>query len=784
MRKNYLFFYCSFLSFLLTGLSTSAQTKIIPYQELPDYNGNATGSGIFLSASMTTSNITLTFEGPGDRWFALGLGTFMTPADLLMFGSGTSGTIVPAVWKDGYNSYTTDASIDASQDWTIISTATVASSGHRTVTASRALNTGDASDVAISYSAATLDVIWGRGATADYTVAYHGSTARRNGISLPFLSIPTASFSALSTTVCPGSSVSFTNLSTGGLTSYTWSFQGASSVVSTATNPSVTYSVPGTYSVSLTASNSLGSNTYSQTNYITVIPSVAPAISIFQSSGSNPVCSGTPVTFSATAVNGGSNPTYHWLVNGSPTGSNTATFSGSLSNNALITCVMIPNIACASPTSVTSGIISMSVNSSAPASIVTALTAGNNPMCLGGTTTFTATPGNGGNAPSYQWKVNGVNVGSNSYSYSTNGLQNGDVVTCVLNSNAPCASSTVATSSGITMTVSAVLAPFVSIGTVGNSNSFCAGSVISLTANPTNGGSAPSYQWLVNGVPSGSTLPQFNFSTLSGTNSIICIMHSNLGCSNPNTATSTALGLTVYPIPPSPSITAAPSNTFCQGDSIMLSSSSSLGNTWSNGSTNNSISVSSGGTFAVSQTINGCTSPASAPISVTVRPLPFVDLGGMDPVCISSGSVLLNLGIPPGGTYNGPGIAGGVLLPDVSGPGDFTMVYSYTDNQGCVNTASNSFRVDECLGIKEQNAANAGLSIYPNPGSGLFTIRSTEPVTALKVMDADGKQILKQYFHNELLITVDLSPFSPGLYTLEIVRKSSILRSKIMKTER
>jgi hypothetical protein len=41
------------------------------------------------------------------------------------------------------------------------------------------------------------------------------------------------------------------------------------------------------------------------------------------------------------------------------------------------------------------------------------------PICGGGTLTFTANPTNGGSSPSYQWKVNGGNVGTNSATYST-----------------------------------------------------------------------------------------------------------------------------------------------------------------------------------------------------------------------------------------------------------------------------------------------------------------------------------------------------------------------------
>ena len=75
-------------------------------------------------------------------------------------------------------------------------------------------------------------------------------------------------------------------------------------------------------------------------------------------------------------------------------------------------------------------------------------------ICSGTSVTFTATPTNGGAGPSYQWKLNGSNVGTNSTTYSNSGLVNNDIVSCVMTSNASCASPTTATSNSTTMTVS------------------------------------------------------------------------------------------------------------------------------------------------------------------------------------------------------------------------------------------------------------------------------------------------------------------------------------------
>jgi hypothetical protein len=78
-----------------------------------------------------------------------------------------------------------------------------------------------------------------------------------------------ANFTASSASVCQGSSVTYTNTSTGA-TAYSWSFPGGTPSTSTAANPTVQYNTPGTYSVTLTASNASFSDNEIRNNSITV----------------------------------------------------------------------------------------------------------------------------------------------------------------------------------------------------------------------------------------------------------------------------------------------------------------------------------------------------------------------------------------------------------------------------------------------------------------------------------------------------------------------------------
>ena len=74
-------------------------------------------------------------------------------------------------------------------------------------------------------------------------------------------------------------------------------------------------------------------------------------------------------------------------------------------------------------------------------------------ICSGTSVTFTATPTNGGTTPTYQWKLNGNNVGTSSTTYTNSSLANSDVITCVMTSNVACANPTTTTSNSITMTI-------------------------------------------------------------------------------------------------------------------------------------------------------------------------------------------------------------------------------------------------------------------------------------------------------------------------------------------
>ncbi len=83
-------------------------------------------------------------------------------------------------------------------------------------------------------------------------------------------SAPVADFEASETTVCEGSSIDFTDLSTNTPTGWSWSFPGGTPSSSTSQNPTITYNTAGTYQVTLTATNAGGNDNEVKAGYITV----------------------------------------------------------------------------------------------------------------------------------------------------------------------------------------------------------------------------------------------------------------------------------------------------------------------------------------------------------------------------------------------------------------------------------------------------------------------------------------------------------------------------------
>jgi hypothetical protein len=193
---------------------------------------------------------------------------------------------------------------------------------------------------------------------------------------------------------------------------------------------------------------------------------------------------------------------------------------------------------------------------------------------------------------------------------------------------------------------------------------------------------------------------------------------------------------------------------------------------WSNASTTQAITVSSSGTYIVVVTdINGCVGTDT--VNVTIYTPPNVTASASSLlVCIDDASVTLS-GLPSGGVWSGPGVTASLLSPTAAGVGMHTAYYSYTDVNGCEGMASVNVQVNACVGFIENTLAN-GVSVYPNPNNGSFTLGVSANVgdVTISITDMQGRVVYSSIDNNVnagFVKQISLDTQSSGMYLMHII---------------
>jgi len=420
---------------------------------------------------------------------------------------------------------------------------------------------------------------------------------------------PSVTIVASATEVCAGVPVTFTATASDAGTApvYAWYVNGTLLGPNSATYTNSTLTDGDAVSCVVMSNSACAMGATASSNDVTMIvhDNLPASVSILAVPG-NSVCSGTNVTFVATNVNGGNNPTYTWYANGVPVGSTAIFSSNTLADGNIINCVMTSNALCVTGSPATSNDIVMTVGDILPVSVsVDANPAG--PVCSGESVTFTATAVNGGINPVYTWYVNGLATGANSDTYTSSSLNNGAVVYCSVTSDLTCASGSPATSSPIIMTVNNSHPVSVSVA-ASPSGAVCSGVPVTFTATAVNGGTTPVYQWYVNGVATGSNLDTYVSSTLATGDVVTCEVTSDLTCAMNNPATSAPVTMTVNTtLPVSVTIDVLPSASICEGTELIFTATGVNGGTnptyaWT---VNGSAAGTNSSTFASTTLING-----------------------------------------------------------------------------------------------------------------------------------------------------------------------------------
>ena len=345
------------------------------------------------------------------------------------------------------------------------------------------------------------------------------------------------------------------------------------------TTRSIYVTDPGSYTVRVT--NASGVNITSAP--VTVRLLTEGTVPTITASGPLSFCPTSSVTLTSSSAD-----TYRWS-NGETTRSITVSTSGNYS-------LVVGTGGCTA----TSAIIN--VNATAPPVTPTTTPNGSVSFCAGGNVTITSSA-----ASSYSWS-NGATT--RSITVSTPGTYK------VTTGSGACS----ATSSTVNATLTA--SPSTPTVTASGTTSFCPGGSVTLTSSQ-----STAYLW-----SNGSTNQTITV-TASGNYSV------RVG-SGSCTATSSTVNVNANSSPPAPTVTASGSLSICQGNQVILTSSTSSGYRWSTGETTQSISVSTAGTYNVRTYAGPNCFSQSADKSITVKSAPAT------PVITPNGSTELSSSQP------------------------------------------------------------------------------------------------------------------------------------------
>ena len=172
-------------------------------------------------------------------------------------------------------------------------------------------------------------------------------------------------------------------------------------------------------------------------------------------------------------------------------------------------------------------------------------------------------------------------------------------------------------------------------------------------------------------------------------------------------------------------------------------------------------------------------------VTVTVYPLPEITLGDWpEELCNELEPPVQLTATPDGGTYSGNNVTDdGIFSPEEATIGWNVITYTYQDENGCENTATDSIFVDQCIGIYNSYDNNASLTIFPNPNSGSFNINSSQTIQKVELINQIGKIVYTKSFGlNDIYINASIER---GIYFVKISLlnddgKTNIVYKKIL----
>ena len=290
-----------------------------------------------------------------------------------------------------------------------------------------------------------------------------------------------------------------------------------------------------------------GSTTTITSNSITMTKSAEITPEVVVTASATSICAGAPVTFTAQNKSGNPGPSWQWTVNGVPVGTNDPVYTtNTLTNGAVVVCRMtVPHCRTGS-TKDDSDPITITIKQATPSITIHAASAS---VCRGMPAVFTAKATDGGSTPTFQWKVNGTDAGTNSNTFSYSPAD-GDEVLCLLfpDASSGCPAPGGVKSNAVKMKVTEGKPTVISIAA--SADNICSSAPITFTATVENGGNPQSFQWEVNGAKAGTNSPVYTAAGWKEGDKVVCILSAeNTPCAVTSVNTSNTITLKVRPEP-------------------------------------------------------------------------------------------------------------------------------------------------------------------------------------------------------------------------------------------
>jgi len=476
---------------------------------------------------------------------------------------------------------------------------------------------------------------------------------------------------------------------------------------------------------------------------------VNPSVAIVSQPDAKTVCVGSPASFAVIAT--GTNLTYQWRKGGvdiAGATTNAYTITNTTAADAGTYDVVV--------TSDCGTVISSAVDLTVTQAISFLSQPTAQTVCAGGSATFSVVVGSGG-AIGFQWRKDGQNIPSaTNDTYTINNVSAGDVANYdvqVFGSNC---------GSAISNAVPLTLTPSTAIVSAPADQTVCAGSPVTFTVTAT--GSNVKYQWQKDGQDiANATSPTYTLASAAagdaGRYSVLVI-----GDCGPD-ATLAAI-LTVNPVP-TPVIIATGPTTVCEADGgVLLTSSATTNNhQWFkdnvpvNSPDGRTFRATASGSYTVQATENGCTSPVSAPVTITVNPTPPV------PTITATGNILTSSAATGNQWHlNGVAIQGATgQTHRVQASGLYTVFVT----EGSCSEISVPFNF-VATRIDTTESWNRAITVYPNPAVKQLVVKnkSGHPIL-VQLFDSMGKRVYNSTLQGSQT-TIDVERWSTGMYQIVI----------------